>query len=192
MISVKLNLSGLRDIVTRAKMFKQGEYEDRLKRVMAVSLIPVLRNRIHVEGKKSDSSTIGTYSNSYLNYRQKKPFNRTSESKVVLSLTRQMENDLSVVDDGKGSYGIGFKNKAIYNPAGEILDTEIKVRKEIARRATAKKQGRKQGKIRTVSNLQKALWMEEKYGDIYNPTKSENEMLQKVAEKFIKDIKLSL
>jgi len=36
-------------------------------------------------------------------------YNRTSDTKVILSLTRQMENDLSIVAS-KNGYGIGFKN----------------------------------------------------------------------------------
>lgn len=169
MISINLKLAGLRDIVTRTKAFDAGEYNDRLFRTLAVSLIPEMRQRIHVDGKKSDESTIGTYSNSYLKRRQNKPYNRTADSKVILSLTRQMENDLSVVDDGKGSYGVGFKNKAIYKPT--------------MKRST-------KAKIRIVSNLQKALWMEEKYGEIYSPTKSEREVLKRAADKFINEIKL--
>jgi hypothetical protein len=34
-------------------------------------------------------------------------YNRTSDTKVVLSLTRQMENDMSVIPAGPKSYGIG-------------------------------------------------------------------------------------
>jgi hypothetical protein len=36
-------------------------------------------------------------------------YNRTTDTKVILSLTRQMENDLSVVPSGNG-YGIGYLN----------------------------------------------------------------------------------
>jgi hypothetical protein len=36
-------------------------------------------------------------------------YNRSSDPKVILSLTRQMENDLSVLPSGSG-YGIGFNN----------------------------------------------------------------------------------
>lgn len=48
-------------------------------------------------------------------------YNRTSDTKVILSLTRQMENDMSVVATGKG-YGIGYNNpdnlkKARWNEA---------------------------------------------------------------------------
>lgn len=36
-------------------------------------------------------------------------YNRTSDTKVILSLTRQMENDMSVIATGNG-YGIGYNN----------------------------------------------------------------------------------
>ena len=36
-------------------------------------------------------------------------YNRTADTKVILSLTRQMENDMSVVATGNG-YGIGYLN----------------------------------------------------------------------------------
>jgi hypothetical protein len=36
-------------------------------------------------------------------------YNRTSDTKVILSLTRQMENDLSVLPTGNG-YGLGYNN----------------------------------------------------------------------------------
>lgn len=36
-------------------------------------------------------------------------YNRTADTKVILSLTRQMENDLTVVATGRG-YGIGYLN----------------------------------------------------------------------------------
>lgn len=42
-------------------------------------------------------------------------YNRTGDSKVVLSLTRQMENDMKVVALKEGSYGIGFTNKHNYD-----------------------------------------------------------------------------
>lgn len=41
-------------------------------------------------------------------------YNRTADTKVVLSLTRQMENDFSIVAVGK-SYGLGFKNSLNYD-----------------------------------------------------------------------------
>jgi hypothetical protein len=42
-------------------------------------------------------------------------YNRTNDPKVVLSLTRQMENDMKVITIGNSNYGIGFTNKVNYD-----------------------------------------------------------------------------
>lgn len=72
--------------------------------------------RIHTEGRKGDGSKIGTYSNAYLRYRQTARFNRTSDPNIVLSLTRQMENDFSVVAADQ-QVGLGFKNRTNFDKA---------------------------------------------------------------------------
>lgn len=41
-------------------------------------------------------------------------YNRTNDKKVVLSLTRQMENDFSVIATANG-YGLGFQNDENFN-----------------------------------------------------------------------------
>lgn len=43
-------------------------------------------------------------------------YNRDNSTKVILSLTRQMENDLSVIPSGNG-YGIGYNNPDNYKKA---------------------------------------------------------------------------
>lgn len=43
-------------------------------------------------------------------------YHRSADTKVILSLTRQMENDMSVVATGNG-YGIGYKNPFNHNKA---------------------------------------------------------------------------
>lgn len=43
-------------------------------------------------------------------------YNRTTDTKVILSLTRQMENDTSVIDTPEG-YGIGYLNPFNYQKA---------------------------------------------------------------------------
>jgi hypothetical protein len=58
-------------------------------------------------------------------------YNRSSDTKVVASLTRQMENDEKVIAIGENSYGIGFTNshnydksqwvEATYNKKGKIF-----------------------------------------------------------------------
>lgn len=42
-------------------------------------------------------------------------YNRTSDTKVILSLTREMENDMKVISLKSGAYGIGFSNTHNYN-----------------------------------------------------------------------------
>lgn len=82
-------------------------------RVIAVNLLPVVHDRIHVDGLDSNGSPIGTYSAKYVKYGRKK-FNRGSDTKKIFSLTRQMENDFSVIATDKG-YGLGFKNSFNYD-----------------------------------------------------------------------------
>jgi len=38
-------------------------------------------------------------------------YNRSTDTKVILSLTRQMENDFGVVYNGLDGYGLGYKNE---------------------------------------------------------------------------------
>lgn len=51
----------------------------------------------------------GVYSRGDKKGQPRPKYNRTSDTKVILSLTRQMENDLSALPSGTG-YGIGFNN----------------------------------------------------------------------------------
>jgi hypothetical protein len=141
---------------------------DQMLRTVALTLLPEVKKRVHVDGKDSNGNQIGTYSKAYMVLRtgayqnakrvtrgnnkgklkdagsftdrtirldkktgvfsgedkvgQARPkYNRTSDPKVILSLTRQMENDLSVLPIG-GGYGIGYNNpdnfkKSQYNEA---------------------------------------------------------------------------
>ena len=75
-----------------------------VSRAAASAVLPELRDRIHGEGKNENGAQIGTYSLSYLKLRQSK-YNRTSDSSVVASLTRQLENSYILGADGN-SYGI--------------------------------------------------------------------------------------
>lgn len=115
---------------------------DPMLRTVALTLLPEVKKRVHVDGKDSSGNPIGTYSPGYMQLRtgnyansgrktkgknkgqlkdagaftrgdkkgqQRPKYNRTSDTKVILSLTRQMENDLSVLPSGTG-YGIGYNN----------------------------------------------------------------------------------
>ena len=71
-------------------------------------MIDMMKQRIHVEGKASDGGQIGTYNKQYLKLRESK-YKRDSSTKIIVSLTGQLEKDWSVIETEKG-YGIGFKN----------------------------------------------------------------------------------
>lgn len=109
MASVKINTN--LSVVTgnireRLEKLQDKEY---LLRPVCFDLIDLMTKRIHNDGVASDGQPIGTYAASYLKLRQKK-YNRDSSTKTIVSLTRQLENDWSVIATQKG-YGIGFLNE---------------------------------------------------------------------------------
>ena len=70
--------------------FRELGNPETVSRAAALAVLPELHYRIHTSGKKTDGSAIGTYSNSYLKLRQSK-YNRTADSSVIASLTKQLE-----------------------------------------------------------------------------------------------------
>lgn len=83
--------------------------------VGAEAVLPTVHERIHIMGQRADGGEIGTYSNEYLRVRQRY-YNRTGDSKIIFSLTRQMENDFTVAEDGD-RLGLGFNNAFNFNKA---------------------------------------------------------------------------
>jgi hypothetical protein len=79
-----------------------------LLRPVAIEVLPMMTERIHKRGEASDGGQIGTYSNNYLKYARQKA-KRGMDPKVIVSLTRQLENNWSVLETSNG-YGIGFTN----------------------------------------------------------------------------------
>lgn len=133
MITIKLQgfdkvISSLKQRMKDSGGNAQGQ--DKITRAAASTLYADMKRRIHNEGKDSSDEQIGTYSESYLKYRQygfkgkkyvrgknkgqdrgeknKKP-NRTSDPKVIISLTKQMENNMNIFPIPNG-YGIGYSN----------------------------------------------------------------------------------
>lgn len=88
---------------------------EKLLRPIAFDIIDMMTARIHIEGKASDNELIGTYSDDYLKLRQRKKYKRSADTKVIVSLTRQLENDWSVIATEDNGYGIGFKNSHNYD-----------------------------------------------------------------------------
>lgn len=113
MVTIKLNIQPVVDLIqTKISRLKDKEY---LLRPVAFDVIDLMTKRIHIDGVASDAGPIGTYSSSYLKYSRPK-FNRSKDPKVIVSLTRQLENDWSVIATTNG-YGIGFKNIFNYKKA---------------------------------------------------------------------------
>lgn len=79
-----------------------------LLRPVAFDVLALMEERIHEQGKAANGSPIGTYNNDYLRLRQRK-HKRSADTKIIVSLTRQLQNDWSVLATPNG-WGIGFKN----------------------------------------------------------------------------------
>jgi hypothetical protein len=99
---------------------------DEICQQQAVYVVGAWRRRIHIDGNAADGSQIGTYSSGYMKVRtgafkspniarganKGKPrplYNRKSDTKVILSLTSQMEQDLTVLPTSRG-WGVGYNN----------------------------------------------------------------------------------
>src|SRR6185436_1504106 len=92
--------------------------------------------------KKGEVKDAGVISRGPNKGKPRPKYNRTAETKVILSLTRQMENDMSVLPSGSG-YSIGYNNpdnfqKSQYNEATykkkiwNLTEEEKMLAKEIA------------------------------------------------------------
>ena len=106
MATIKTNIGEVTESI-KGKLAKLGDKEY-IPRTLSFDLIDLMTKRIHIDGKASDESQIGTYNKDYLSLRRRK-YNRSADPKIIVSLTRQLENDWNVIatDDG---YGIGFLN----------------------------------------------------------------------------------
>jgi hypothetical protein len=105
-INIKTNITQVNDLL-QSRLKAIGNPETFL-RPLCFDLIDLMTKRIHGDGIKADGAPIGTYAKGYLKTRQKK-YNRTADSKIIVSLTRQLENNWSVIATPKG-FGIGFIN----------------------------------------------------------------------------------
>lgn len=96
------------------KIKKLGDKEY-IPRTLSFDLIDLMTKRIHIDGVAADGSQIGAYNKDYLSLRRRK-YQRSADTKIIVSLTRQLENDWNVIatDDG---YGIGFLNSHNFDKA---------------------------------------------------------------------------
>lgn len=102
--------------VSTAMLKKLGSIDiDKLTRIQATSLMAAIRKRVHTDGIATDGRPIGKYSKSYLKYTRPK-YGRTEGSKVVLSLTRTMENGMVLFPIERGT-AIGYSTPELLQRA---------------------------------------------------------------------------
>lgn len=94
---------------------------ERMTNTQATTLMAVMRDRIHVQGRDSNGAPIGTYSPKYIKYTRRKA-GRGTDSRVILSLTRQMENGYILVKLPNGT-GIGFSTHEDFMKANYCEET---------------------------------------------------------------------
>jgi len=122
MASITTNIS---TVIDRLKSnFELLENKEYLLRPLAIETIPLMKERIHVNGEASDGSQIGTYANSYMAARQRA--GRGDSRKVIVALTSQLEQDWSVQPTDNG-YGIGFNNPLNIQKAGWVEEQKSKI-----------------------------------------------------------------
>ena len=153
---------------------KKVENPEPLLREIATSMLAIVKERIHENGKNSANTNIGTYSDSYLNYRSS--VGKNTGSNVILSLTGQMENDFKVVALSATRYGLGFSNSFNADKADWA---------ENGRTSTTVKAHTRNvnGKSVKVESYSRAGW--EGYGTIYKLTDTEKEQVQAIIDEYI-------
>ena len=105
MATVTTNIKQVVDkLKTNFELLQDKEY---LLRPLAIETIHNMKERIHKDGAATDGAQIGTYSNGYMKKRAE--YGRGKDRKVIVSLTRKLEQDWQVIATTKG-YGIGFNS----------------------------------------------------------------------------------
>lgn len=122
MATIKTNIGEVNERI-EGKLAKLGDKEY-IPRILSFDLIDLMTKRIHVDGLASDESPIGSYNSQYLRLRQSK-YSRPGDRKIIVSLTRQLENDWSVIATDAG-YGIGFLNPLNFQKARWVEENKGK------------------------------------------------------------------
>lgn len=122
MATIKTNIGEVNERI-EGKLKKLGDKEY-IPRILSFDLIDLMTKRIHVDGLAADESQIGGYNSQYLKLRQSK-FSRSTDKKIIVSLTRQLENDWSVIATNSG-YGIGFLNPLNFQKARWVEENKDK------------------------------------------------------------------
>jgi len=124
MAAVKVNIDFSKVLSKVDSIFEKLQDKEYLLRPLAVETIANMKERIHKDGAATDGAQIGTYSNGYIRTRAEN--SRGEGRKVIVSLTRQLENDYAVLGTTTG-YGIGFNNPFNRQKAGWVEDGQKKI-----------------------------------------------------------------
>lgn len=112
-INITSNFKSVQDY-TKGIIEKLVENSDPILIAAATGVLGEVTNRIHTRGQKTNNSEIGSYKDSYMYTREKN--NRGSSRNIIFSITRQMENDFTVVSTGN-RVGLGFNNDTNFKKA---------------------------------------------------------------------------
>ena len=99
--------TNLPEVINTVHLKLSKVHSDELTRTQAVTLMAVMKDRIHVQGKDSNGNQIGTYTPAYIKYKRLSK-GRGTDNKVILSLTRQMESGY-VPEAIENGYAICFR-----------------------------------------------------------------------------------
>lgn len=83
--------SNLPEVLNTISLKLTDMQRDKMTRLQAVSLMAAMKHRIHIDGKDSNGTQIGTYTPAYIKYKRAK-MGRGTDNKVIISLTRQLES----------------------------------------------------------------------------------------------------
>ncbi|MBR3647126.1 MAG: hypothetical protein IKN59_01885 [Paludibacteraceae bacterium] len=124
--------------------------QDKMTRLQAISLMAAMKHRIHVDGRDSNGTQIGTYTPAYVKYARKKA-GRGTDNKVIISLTRQLESgyQLEAIPHGwaiclrtaedmqKARWCEETYNKPIFAPTAEEKAMVIQIANDFIAKHTA-------------------------------------------------------
>jgi hypothetical protein len=139
-VNIRINIDDFTEAM--AEKFDIIRDNEVMLRPVCFDLIDLMTQRIHIDGKDSSDKQIGTYSDDYMKVRTgqgfksktvsrgpnkgnaRQNYNRTGDTKVIASLTRQLEGDWTAVATDSG-YGVGFLNEINFNKT-QWLETTYK------------------------------------------------------------------
>lgn len=131
-----------------------------LLRPVAIDVLVIFHARIFEDGKASDGSSLGGYSNSYLKFRQGN--GRGSGASKTLTFTRQLEKCFDVIGTDNG-WGIGV-----------LVDQRLPADNFLNKKNKAK--GKAATKVSKVTNRELITYQEEQTGKkIFKLSKEERE-----------------